>query len=172
MKTAEILRSESIYLRNLDSSDVTEQYVQWLHNPEVNRYLDVQKNLPTLNQQKNYVQKIADSSDKLLFGIFTFDNKLIGSTKLHFYEAEKVEIGIMIGDLESQGKGYGKSTVNLLIALAGRLGIKILTAGYDFENLRSANLFKSCGFAVIEKKDYGLSADCLNRVIRTILKVN
>ena len=60
-----------------------------------------------------------------------------------------VEVGIMIGDRDSWGKGYASEAIKALSSYAFEsLNLKKLTAGMYKENLGSQKAFLRSGFSV------------------------
>lgn len=153
----EVLINKDLSLRQLTSFDVSQQYLSWLHDHNVNKFLVVGLNPPNLTQQIQYVQECLKSHDKILLGIFTSSNDFIGTLKLTIKNMCNAEIGIMIGDLNHQGKGYGKSAINLVKDWALRKKVIQLEAGYLIDNFISSKLFQSCGFIEYERNVFSLN---------------
>ena len=63
------LISDTIYLRNLTLDDATQQYLDWLADKEVNRYLESRFQNYTIYDLKNYISGF-DGQNKFLFGVF------------------------------------------------------------------------------------------------------
>lgn len=139
---------ERIFLREIDESDVTEGFVMWLGDPEVNEFLEVRHNPPNLETQIQYVKECRLSLSKVYLGIFLQNEALIGSVTLNSHETS-VEIGLMIGDKSLQGKGIGAEVVKTVSDWARQQGFTEITAGYLQENKRSARLFESLGFQIV-----------------------
>ncbi len=150
MTFEDILIGDQIYLKQLLILDVDETYVNWLNDPKINKHLEVRHNPPTLLEQIKYVSECIESKNKLLFGIFLMENKLIGTLKLSFINSRTAEIGIMIGEKSMQGIGVGKNTISLIIKWAKENNLLKLTAGYEVKNIASAKLFESLGFKKLE----------------------
>ena len=77
--------------------------------------------------------------------------KLIGHIGLYKIDhiARKAEIGILIADDGSRGKGYGTKLTKLLIDYAFmQLRLHKVTAEVLKENVPSLAMFKKCGFSV------------------------
>jgi len=74
------MRNE-ITIRELLPSDVTEEYVSWLNDPEINKYLECRYMTHTIESTIKYVENMYNSKDNILFGIFHKD-KHIGNVKL------------------------------------------------------------------------------------------
>ena len=152
-----MLTDNYLSLRQLTGLDVSQKYLSWLHDSKVNKYLVVGLHPPSLAQQIQYVQECLESNDRILLGIFTLDNSFIGTLKVTIKNSCNAEVGIMIGDLNHQGKGYGKLAINLVKNWAQDYEIMQLEAGYFIENLPSSKLFQSCGFIEYERRNFQLN---------------
>ncbi len=139
---------ERIFLREMDESDISERFIAWLSDSEVNEFLEVRHNPPNLNTQREYVKECRVSQTKAYLGIFQHNEVLIGSVTLNSQET-RVEIGLMIGDKSLQGKGFGTEVVKTVSHWAKEQGFTEITAGYLQENKRSARLFESLGFQIV-----------------------
>ena len=157
LKFNDVLADKHLSLRQLTSFDVSQKYLSWLHDYNVNKFLVVGLNPPNLAQQIQYVQECLKSNDKILLGIFTVSNDFIGTLKLTIKNLCNAEIGIMIGDLNHQGKGYGKLAINLVKDWALNNNILQLEAGFFIDNLISSKLFQSCGFIEYERNVFPLN---------------
>ncbi len=163
------IKGEKIFLREMQESDISEQFILWLHDPEVNEFLEVRHSLPNLETQQLYVSECKASTTKLYLGIFTLSEELIGSVALNSYEINKIEIGLMIGEKSLQGQGIGTEVVRIVTNWAELQGFREITAGYLQGNRRSARLFSGSGFQIVEVIS---KSDILGRnspVVRTSL---
>jgi RimJ/RimL family protein N-acetyltransferase len=145
------LNAENVKLRQLKPSDVTEQYINWLNNTEINQFLEVRTSIPRLIEQKEYVESCINSIDTFMLGIFSSKDELIGSTTLRNLPMNTISVGLMIGEKSNHGKGIGKQVILLIANWAKKQRYSALEAGYDTRNLASARLFKSCGFKVVSE---------------------
>ncbi len=161
---------ERIFLREMHESDISESFVLWLNDPEVNEFLEVRHNPPNLETQKEYVKACRQSLTKAYLGIFKQDESLIGSVTLNSRETS-VEIGLMIGEKSLQGKGFGTEVVETVSQWAREQGFKEITAGYLQENKRSARLFEKLGFQIVRviPKSGTIAQD--HSVVRTSLSL-
>ena len=139
---------ERIFLREIVESDLSERFILWLSDPDVNEFLEVRHNPPNLETQKQYVKECRLSPSKVYLGIFQQNETLIGSVTLNSHET-RVEIGLMIGDKSLQGRGIGTEVVKTVSHWARAQGFTEITAGYLQENKRSARLFESLGFQIV-----------------------
>ena len=149
MRFDKTLGTSDVLLRQLDIFDVTHKYIDWLHSPEINKFMQVKINPPNLEEQKIYVQDCLNSEDKILFGIFENYFEMIGTLKVTFIDPLNIEVGIMIGEKKKHGMGVGKTSINLIVTWARESNLSYIYAGYDISNVASKNLFKSLGFDIL-----------------------
>lgn len=146
------LAGKNIYLRPVRVSDVTKEYVGWLNDPEVNRYLEIRFARHTLKNVKEFVKKASQNKNLVFLAIIRKDtNKHIGNIKLDMIKPHHklAEIGIMIGDKNSWGRGYAGEAVDLLTDFAfNKLKLHKIIAGAYGENIGSVKAFMKYGFVV------------------------
>ena len=53
----QILVGEKLHLRPLEDSGIGDEYLSWLNNPEVTRYLEAGKFLVTLSDLRKYLEQ-------------------------------------------------------------------------------------------------------------------
>ncbi len=85
-KESLLLENDRIYLRPVRVADITEEYVNGLNDPEVNKYLvDVRRQVQTLETVKTFVVSNFEISSDILFGIFIKHNPepFIGTVRAH-----------------------------------------------------------------------------------------
>jgi RimJ/RimL family protein N-acetyltransferase len=143
--------SEELSLEVMTAVDVKENYVQWLNNSQVNRFLQVRFNDVNLKSQQDYVTKIYNSGDACLFGIYTKDRNMIGTIKIGpiDFKNRSGEIGIMIGEQEAWGKGYASKSIGMLCEAFFTEGIlSKVTAGVSERNIGSMKAFEKNGFLI------------------------
>lgn len=144
------LEGSHVYLRQLDSADATEDYVSWLNDPEVTRFLETGKFPSTLDSVRAYMRRFDGSTTDLLFGII--DRKTdrhIGNVTLNHinWVHRTADTGLMIGRREFWGKGYAHEAWALVIDYAfSRLGLRKLIAGLVDGNHASQTILERLGF--------------------------
>ena len=111
------LVGDRIYLRVLEESDITEEYMTWINDPEVTRYLGTGVYPATVDNMKKWLEKFQDSTTDLAFAITDKETDLhIGNITLHSISwiHRTAEIGILIGQKDYWGNGYGTEAQSLL----------------------------------------------------------
>lgn len=146
------IETERLTLRTLRPEDVSPEYVAWLNDPAVNKYLSCANNRQTFESCLDYVRSYECRDDEALIGIFLRENGLhIGNLTLSLIDLENKTgtAGICIGRKEFTGKGFGKEALGGVLNYCFRhLGLRSLQAYLNTNNVISLNLFKSCGFEV------------------------
>ena len=69
-----VLKSQILCLQELEPNDVTQQYVDWLNDVEINRYLESRHTHHDIQKARLFVELCRDSELEFLFGIFRFMN--------------------------------------------------------------------------------------------------
>lgn len=151
MKIERPLIASDIFLRVLNSEDITTRYLSWLSDFEVTRYLEARFSPPkSLAELKFIVASINNSDNSLMLGIFlTFDETHIGNIKLGPIDLNHStgDIGLLIGDRAHWGKGLASKAIKLLSDYAfEELGLIKLTAGCYGSNEGSRRAFLNVGF--------------------------
>jgi ribosomal-protein-alanine N-acetyltransferase len=112
------LRTDRFLLRSLRESDVSQSYVGWLNDPEVNRYLEVRFKNQTLDSVRAYVAS-HDGDRSFLLGIFAESGaRHLGNYSLVVEpEHARATLGVMIGDREWWGEGVVLETRGAILDL-------------------------------------------------------
>jgi len=146
------LRGERVDLRILLPEDVTEAYSLWLSNPLVHKYLH--SRATSVPELKKYVQERFESETALFFGIFGRSaQKHIGNIKLEpiDFDCRVATMGLLIGDSEYWGKGFGTESLKLVTDFAFKdLGMKAVELGVSKENTAAVRVYEKCGYEVYE----------------------
>ena len=105
------LLSKNYIIATLDKDDFDPSYIDWLNNPLINKYLDLDLSVELKYEHvKKYIAE-KDNVNDFIFGIFTKENKLIGTHHVKYIPDTKIgEIGVMIGDSDYWGKGVPLET--------------------------------------------------------------
>lgn len=120
-----LIVGERIYLRKLELSDKSQQYLNWLNDPQVQKYTRRRGRTLTMKDIEDFLQFMEFSRDYHC-AIITVNNKIhIGNISINSIDElnKSAEISIMIGDKNYWGKGYGKDAIEL-------------ATKYAFENLK------------------------------------
>ena len=140
-----------LLLRELTPDDVSRQYVAWLNDPAINRYLEVRHQPQSVASTREFVQAISRRDDDFLFGMFLNQNEHIGNIRLGPVDQRyrRALIGLLIGDSNHHGRGFATHAIAGLCRWAfSELKLHKLEAGCYSSNQGSKRAFEKVGFQV------------------------
>lgn len=144
--------SDRLIFRTLGKEDVSERYINWLNDPEVNRYLETRFSHQCRESCENFVSDMASDADSYLFGIYdklTIEH--IGNIKLGFINPyhQSAQISLFIGEKSCWGKGYATEAIRCITRWAfDDLNLERLEAGCYESNLGSLSAFLKVGYSI------------------------
>lgn len=148
--TNQVLLGEKLYLRPLEESDIGEQYLSWLNDPEVTRFLETGKTAVSLCDLRKYLERFRNSTTDFIFAILDRESGFhIGNVTLNRISLTHgtADTGLMIGRKEVWGKGYAFEAWSLLLEFAFEsLGLHKVVAGAIAEHAASIAVLKRLGF--------------------------
>ena len=149
-----LIETNRLGLRPIEEHEYLDRYLDWLCDPRVTRFLE-NRFFPTdYARLREYVAEKSQSTTALLLGIHIRERGhegWIGNIKLEPIDFihRRGEIGLMIGDVESWGKGYGREAIAAVVSYGwDTLGLLRMTAGCYAQNEGSRRAFGACGFRV------------------------
>src|SRR5450759_5699461 len=147
-----MIRGEHVYLTPLDPANA-EIARGWINDPEINRYLLNGQVPVTIEQQQAYYRKAEEdwqAGTGYRFEIrLADDDRYIGNCSLDHVDLRhrSAEIGILIGKLDAQNKGYGRDAVMTLTRFGfDTLGLNRIEIRSQADNERSIHLYEKLGF--------------------------
>ncbi|MDO9557735.1 MAG: GNAT family protein [Coriobacteriia bacterium] len=146
-----MLIGDTIYLTPIDVENA-ETARTWVNDPEINRWM-LSGHVPVSREQERAWYGHVDASDAdHVFEIHTRDgDRYIGNCGLHKVNMlhRNGELGILVGELDAQGKGYGSDAIVTVLRYAFHaLGLHTVQISYIDGNDRSAHLYSKLGFTV------------------------
>ena len=144
--------SDRLQFRILGKEDVTERYVSWLNDPDVNQFLETRFASQTLDSCRQFVSDMERDPCSHLFGIF--DNKTLehlGNIKLGFINTNHLngQLSLLIGEKSHWGKGYAAESARSITKWGfEELGLERISAGCYDTNTRSLRAFLKIGYSV------------------------
>lgn len=147
-----IVNGRDIYLRPISLDDISQNYVNWMNDPQINQYLESRFSEQTLDSVQDFVISMIESPENILFAICEQESgHHVGNIKIGPLNTihSHAEIGLLIGKKECWGKGYGSEAIALVVEYAFKtLNIHRLTSGAYAENIGSVKAFQKNGFII------------------------
>ncbi len=132
--------------------DLLPIYVKWINDFEVARALDVRLGPFTLEAEETWYERVAKSESDAVFTIYERATlRPIGSAGLHHIDHRQrtAEFGVLIGEKDCWGKGYGTETARLMLdygfTTLGLHNIHLRAYAYNQRGLRA---YAKAGFKV------------------------
>jgi len=146
------LKGENIMLSPLSAKHDLTDYASWLNDQETVLFIAGGKFPSTKEALAEYIDSCKHSNEGMLLGIFLNKSyKHIGNIALNhiMWKDRYADIGVLIGDKKSRGKGYAIEAVKLLTEHAFyKLNLHKIYAGMVKENKASINAFNRLGFKI------------------------
>lgn len=146
------LTGGKLYLRNLESADLDGEYLDWLNDEEVTKFLTSDFFPISKEKMEEYHRNVTMSSNNVMLAIVDKkSDKHIGNIKLGpiNWISRIADLGVMIGDKEFWHKGYATEAIKLLLDYAfRRLNLHKVTAGVIAGHEASIKAFEKAGFEV------------------------
>jgi len=142
-----------VQLKLIDETYVTEKYVNWINNSEVNKHLETHKT--TLQDLLKYVKNKMNNNNCLMY-VILYNNIHVGNIKIEpiDYNTKECVLGIMIGDKNYHRKGIGTKSILLIIDVLKEKNIKNIYLGVKKDNIPAISLYKKIGFYIIEEENH------------------
>lgn len=148
-----IIKNDRIELHSFNDKFITSEYLSWLQNPKINKYLVSSNTSYTMDNIREYAQGLIDSSKDLFFAI-VWDGRHVGNIRLGPITSSYTSMGIMVGGSQYHGQGIAGEAVGLLTDFAFNvMMISWISLCVVKENVSAVKLFKRNGF--IDQKKPG-----------------
>jgi len=147
-----MIRGTVVYLTRFDKANA-ETLRGWLNDPAVNEWL-ISSQLPYSSEQEaaffDLTEREWSAGTAYRFEIHVAeDDRLIGIVGLDSVSLlhRRGEVGIFIGSVPDQNRGYGRDAIVTLLRFGfDRLGLHSIAIKANAENMRAVHLYSSIGF--------------------------
>lgn len=145
--SSELIKSRNLTINIFDNSDITNEYIQWLNDPEVVRYSNQRFQTHTKESCKEYFKSFIGTNNLFLSIYLNRERVSIGTMTVYVnHNHSTADIGIMIGNKKYWGRGFGKEAWNLVMSyLFFNKKIRKITAGAIDRNIAMIELMKKTG---------------------------
>ncbi len=135
------------------SRELIPLYQKWDTDFEINRTTESARPV-TLEEETDAYERFTRDKDYALFTIYELQTwRPIGKTYLHLTSHQNAEFGIVIGEPDSHGKGYGTEATRLMLdygfTVLGLHNILLTVMEY---NLAGIKAYGKAGFRVIGRR--------------------
>lgn len=145
-----VVESKNIAFYSFAKKNITNEYLNWIQDPEVNKFLDVRfgnNNLESLNE---YVTSFNNTKSKYLYAIYNTEaNKHIGNASIINISLnhEYFKFGYFIGVKDYWGTSAGLETILLSLKIGfDFLNMRKCTVDVYSNNIKGRFLLKKVGF--------------------------
>jgi diamine N-acetyltransferase len=143
-----MLTGKHITLRAIERDDLP-RYVGWLNNPEVTHHLTLYLPINSDNEAEWYENQRKDPTTQNFALVVNEGHIHIGSVGLMAinHKEQNAELGIVIGDKNHWGKGYGQEAIELLLPFAfEEMNLHRVYLRVDVTNTQGIRCYEKCGF--------------------------
>lgn len=145
--------TDRVELFLLRTDDVGADYVGWLNDPLVNRFLESRFARHAEADVREFVRSCRARDNTLFLGIRgkALGGRHVGNIKLEPIDRRHglAEIGILIGDRSAWGQGIAAEAIRAIADIAAeQLSLRKLTAGCYASNMGSVKAFQRAGFEI------------------------
>jgi len=143
------LNTERLELLKLDTSFCSTEYLSWINNSEVIRFLETEKG-STLFDLMQYLVSIQKAQVFAWAILVKETNEHIGNIKIDPIDFKNGygEYGIMIGDKNAWGKGFAYEASKVVIKYCfDNLNLRKINLGVLEPNRAAVKLYNSLGFS-------------------------
>jgi len=145
-----VLASDRLNFLPLSLAHLSQNYVNWLNDEEVYRYLETRGNY-SLEILKTFLED-CETNRKLFWAIHLKSNNThIGNIKIHPVNLRHgfAEYSIMMGNKEEWGNGYARESSERIIKYCfDELKLRKITLGVVAENSAAIRLYEKLGFGI------------------------
>lgn len=145
-----MLVGSRVRLRALEREDIP-RFVKWMNDPDVRGNLLVYEPISTMAEER-WLDALQERSTERIFGIEAkLDDRWvhIGNVGLHGIDLHhrRAEIGIVIGEKDRWGKGYGREAMALMMRFGfHELGLHRIELEVFETNPRAMKTYQALGF--------------------------
>ena len=176
MINCEKIITERLVLEPFSETYLTDDYVLWLNDPDIVKYSENRHRHHTLESCRAYFESFIDSPNCFWAITIADSGRHIGNINAYVNLPNSIaDLGIMIGDKSSQGKGYASEAWCAVIDFMFRKrGIRKITAGTMSENTAMLKIMRNSGMSDdgIRKNHYLLDGREVDIVYMAVFRRN
>jgi ribosomal-protein-alanine N-acetyltransferase len=146
-----ILITRSTIIKPITQNEITEKYISWLNDNEINKFLAVSHSKQTKVKVVDYINSLRNRNNCDMFAIFDKEtNGHIGNLTITSFNTNNngsMDFGIMIADKLSRSIGIGAEVmISFIDFIFSYDTIERISASAASENFKSCKTLESIGF--------------------------
>ena len=146
-----IIQTRSTIVKPITENEITDNYVSWLNDTEINKFLEVRHTKQTKDKVVNYINSLRKRNNCDMFAIFDVETDIhIGNLTITSFDTNSngsIDFGIMIADKTSRNVGIGAEVLIAFIDfIFSHEAIDRISGGAASDNFKSCNTLESIGF--------------------------
>lgn len=145
-----MLYGKNLRLRAIEREDIP-RFLRWLNDPEVRRFLVMHEPLSRAREERWFEEQLSRPNELILAIEVLVGNEWvhIGNVGLHRIDLKNrtAVLGIVIGEKDFWGKGYGREAIRVLLRYAFfELGLHRVELETFAFNSRALRCYEAVGF--------------------------
>jgi [ribosomal protein S5]-alanine N-acetyltransferase len=143
--------TRSTIIKPITENEITQNYISWLNDNEINKFLETRYLEQTRIKVVNYINSLRNKNNCDMFAIINKETNIhIGNLTITSFNTNNngsAFFGIMIGDKMSRSIGIGAEVmISFIDFLFSYDTIQRISAGAASENFKSCKTLESIGF--------------------------
>lgn len=147
----DLIVGELVSLRSVQEADCNENYLRWMNDYVINRYMETRWSKQTMDSILEFVKGMRASSDCIQFAIIeNYSSRHIGNIKIGPINSryQYADISYFIGEKDCYMKGYATEAIKKVCEFGfSKLGLHRIQAGLIEGNIGSEAALKRAGFS-------------------------
>ena len=144
-----MLKGKTVLLRKLSIEDASAEYLSWLDDYEIVKFLESRHTVHTMESLKDFIFHVNNEYNHCFAIVDISSGKHIGNIKIgNIHPIYKyADVGLIIGNKNFHGKGIATEAIQLCVEFAFKqLKLHRLYAGIYDVNIGSIKAFEKAGF--------------------------
>lgn len=142
--------SKNLIFEKLSTKHLSDKYVQWLNDAEVNKFLETGNDY-TLKKLKSYLIDIEQKNILFWAIILKENNEHIGNIKIDPIRDHVGVYGILMGNKEYWGKGLAyEASIAIIDFCFSKIKLKKIRLGVYEDHIAAIKLYQKIGFKIYD----------------------
>ena len=136
-------------LRAFTLEDIQANYMAWLNDPQVVQFSNQRFHKHSEASCRQYLDSFAHTENRFLAIEDKLSHELMGTLTMYInLHHQRADVGILIGNTNHWGKGYGYEAFALAVESLLQAKLRKVTAGTMACNLGMIKLMEKCGMTL------------------------